>query len=201
MSKTWIRTATGGVFDVVTPKPADVRIEDIAWSLSKLCRFTGQYRSDLIYSVAEHCLRVSFRAEELVPIQELRAERAHVRHVARWGLLHDAAEAYVADLNSPTKHAPGVEGYREIEARVMAVIRERFELPGEQPPEVDQADNELYWTERRDLHGRSEEEETTKTFVAPLEHVRVACWSPGKVRRLFLKRFAELWPNEPGVEP
>jgi hypothetical protein len=86
--KSFIVTYTGKVFpfDDITPDCID--IQDIAHSLSHLCRWTGH--TNMFYSVAQHSLLVSERmpgkaAEKLV------------------GLLHDGAEAYTNDLASPLK--------------------------------------------------------------------------------------------------
>jgi uncharacterized protein len=201
-TKSWIRTASGKPFDLLTPRAADVRVSDIAYALSKLCRFTGQYPSDDLYSVAEHCWHVSFRSEELViknrPLDEtpepclLKTAKA-----ARWGLVHDWAEAYCADLNSPLKSAPGLEAYKKIEHGVLSAIAERLGL-GELstcPPEVDVADNELYWTERLKVHGLSGPEETTKSYVEPLKSVKIRMWDPRTARWFLLERFKQLFPD------
>jgi uncharacterized protein len=45
-----------------------------------------------------------------------------------WGLLHDASEAYLGDVNSPLKSL--LPDYREIEHRMMCVIAQKFGLEG-----------------------------------------------------------------------
>lgn len=202
--KRWIQTWTGRRFDVIQPSPGDVTIEDIGHALSNLCRFTGHCRD--FYSVAEHCVRVSFRCEELARADcaedcvDFKLEHCdwcedRIRHAARWGLLHDAAEAYTNDLNRPLKHQPELAQYRQIENRVMAAIADKFGLDGE-PEEVGVADDELLWTEVRDLMQPLHPDWTksAKTVREPLAHVQIACWAPSKARNYFWKRFYQLFP-------
>jgi hypothetical protein len=74
--------------------------------------------------VAEHSVRVA----QILPAEE-----------ALWGLLHDAAEAYLVDLARPLKQLSGFSPYRETEAKVMAAICEHFGIPLEQPASVSRA--------------------------------------------------------------
>jgi hypothetical protein len=88
--KPYILTATGKKFWFDDPQPEQVCIEDIAWALSNLCRYTGHCR--WFYSIAQHSVGASF----IVPAR-----------FALEALLHDAAEAYITDLNAPLKYMPG----------------------------------------------------------------------------------------------
>ena len=81
-----IITFTGKIIDPINPDPEDIDIRDIAHSLSQQCRFTGH--TSEFYSVAEHSVLVS----EAVPARD-----------AALGLMHDATEAYLADLAKPIK--------------------------------------------------------------------------------------------------
>lgn len=108
-------TASGYPFWALDPRPEDIRIEDIAAHLSRICRFGGAVKSSVavegtldgfyrageapegamlwnvsfaIYSVAEHSVLVSRN----VP-QEFALE----------ALLHHAAGAYVGDVIKPVK--------------------------------------------------------------------------------------------------
>jgi hypothetical protein len=51
-----IDTASGARLDLDNPRPEDIRIEDVAGGLSKVCRFGAQARE--YYSVAQHALLV-----------------------------------------------------------------------------------------------------------------------------------------------
>ena len=106
----WIQTYTGKQFWPIDPRACEITIEDIAHALSLQCRFSGHCRE--FYSVAQHsCLVSSYCIDE----------------DAGWGLLHDAAEAYLVDLPRPIKRfsSLGVE-YRKAEERVMAAVNEAF---------------------------------------------------------------------------
>jgi len=127
-----IQTQSGLYFNLLNPRPEDVRIEDIAHALANLCRFGGHTRR--FYSVAQHSLLVA----ELVP-----------PGLAFQALLHDAAEAYCGDMISPLKMC--VPGYVTIQKRIEAAVAERFNIPHELPAEIKRADLVALATERRDL--------------------------------------------------
>ncbi|NBC11661.1 MAG: phosphohydrolase [Planctomycetes bacterium] len=117
----WVQTYTGRKFYPLAPRVEDIHIEDIAHALSNLCRYGGHSRS--FYSVAQHSVYVACEA----PPQH-----------ALWGLLHDAAEAYVMDLPRPLKKA--VAGYADAEARVMDAVCERFGMDPAMPEAVHRVD-------------------------------------------------------------
>lgn len=184
----WIQTYTLTQFWPLDPKPEDVDIIDIAHALSLVCRFTGHVRE--FYSVAQHSLLVSSRAANLAKTRE------DAIRLARWGLLHDASEAYLADVARPVKRTPAMAAYREAEKRLQAVICQRFGLPVEEPPEVKQADLEVLYTEARDLfegvHPAWEWQAEPLGFtILPLE--------PKAARDAFHIRFARLFPEAYGA--
>lgn len=135
----WVGTNSGRRIDLYGTKPEEIDIEDIAGALSKNCRFTGQLSR--WYSVAEHCIWVA----RLLP--------PHMRLI---GLLHDAAEAYIADVASPVKRALG-DVYRNIEDNIALAIGIRFGL-GDQlvhlPQPVKDADRIMLMTERDALQAK-----------------------------------------------
>lgn len=127
MENPYIITYTGLKFYFNNPTPDMVRLEDIAYSLSRLCRFTGH--SYPFYSVAEHSMRV---ADLVQPKLELQA------------LLHDATEAYVGDMSSPLKSL--CPGYRHVEAKVKYAIAKAFGIYPALDAEVKAADvDQLEW--------------------------------------------------------
>lgn len=134
----WINTYTGKKFYPLSPRVEDICIEDIAHALSMQCRFTGHIKR--FYSVAQHSLEVC----HLVPQED-----------KLWGLLHDAAEAYLVDLARPVKHAEGMETYRRAEHELMHAIAARFELPStpgrKQPTSVTDADHRMLIIEAHQL--------------------------------------------------
>jgi len=92
-------THSGLCIDLENITPRDLRISDIAHSLSLLCRFGGH--CSRFWSVAAHCL-----------ICCRQANMDGMSSMVQFGcLLHDAAEAYWQDLGAPHKRCQGMEGY------------------------------------------------------------------------------------------
>lgn len=89
---TWIQTRSGLAFDLLDPKPEQINLADIAWSLGRLARYTGHGLRHC--SVAEHSVRCSDIAE-----------RKWNQSVAWDCLMHDAHEAYTGDVSRPLKEA------------------------------------------------------------------------------------------------
>ena len=105
--RSWIQTYTGKRFWPLSPEKGEICIEDVAWALSNMPRFTGH--TSRFYSVAEHSIMVA----RLCPPRLKLA-----------GLLHDASEAYLCDIASPVKHHPEFEFYRRTEKTLQAQIYE-----------------------------------------------------------------------------
>jgi uncharacterized protein len=171
----WIQTFTGLVMYPLDPRPDEICIEDIAHALSNLCRFTGHCRE--FYSVADHSVMVSYACDP---------------KDALWGLLHDAPEAYLADMSRPIKRFSEFGAlYQGIENCLMEVIGDKFGLrPGyPAPASVKYADAVLLATEKRDLMQGcykpwENPAEPLKTVIRPLY--------PYDAKQVFLKRFREL---------
>jgi hypothetical protein len=173
MSKAWIETYSGGKFDILDPEPDQFSIEDIAHSLSLLCRFTGHCK--FFYSVAQH----SYLGSYLVPEKD-----------ALWFLLHDASEAFIGDANRPLKHFTDAgKAYQTIEANIMRVICKKFGLPGEQPASVHEADNAMLFAEKDQIMQPMEWGFWGDQKSAP---VRISEQSPREAELCFLGRFYQL---------
>jgi hypothetical protein len=171
----YFRTFTGRHVHTLDPHPGEVNIFDIARSLSQQCRFLGH--TQMFYSVAQHSVLVS----DLV-----------LPHAALWGLLHDAAEAYLGDLPKPIKETAPFLGYREAEARVLHAICLRYDLPTEMPAVVKWGDRQMLATEFRYVTG-VEDDDWIKAEVgfAPLDRP-IYPWEPRAAETQFLDRFVEL---------
>lgn len=115
--KSQIVTHSGLIVDLQNPDPETIIIQDIAYALSNINRYTGHSRPRI--SVAYHSILVC----ENLP-QELKLE----------GLLHDAAEAYLGDVSSPLKSL--LPEYQNLESRFQTVIAEKFKLVYPFPKEV-----------------------------------------------------------------
>ncbi len=137
-----IQTVHGHSIDPMNILPTDINIHDIAHALSMQCRYNGHLRR--FYSVAEHCVLVS----QMVPKKD-----------QLWGLLHDAAEAYIGDIITPVKVK--LNDYIDMEEAIMAQIAAKYGLCADMPESVHKADKylltlECEWRDAgcpSDLHG------------------------------------------------
>ncbi len=108
----YIRTYSGIYFDPVFPDEKYIKLEDIAHSLSLLCRANGHFPE--FFSVARHSLNCA---------SEAKARELSIR-VQLACLLHDAGEAYVSDVTRPIKAE--LPEYRTIEDRMHDMILRKF---------------------------------------------------------------------------
>ncbi len=160
-SKDYFRTWTGVKIKAKAPVAADIRISDIARGLSLTCRFSGQLPS--LYSVAAHSIVVSEWIER----------NGGSPKEALAGLLHDASEAYCADVPSPMKAL--CKDYQRLEKRFQKAIAKRFNLKYPFTKIVHQADKEVLFDER--------------LFQKGWKKIPMASKN---VEKLFLLRFKEL---------
>jgi len=176
----WILTHSGVRFWPLDPRAEEVRIEDIAHALARLCRFAGHVAC-AHYSVAQHSVLVS-----------------HACHPddALWGLLHDATEAYLVDVPSPVKRAPALASYRAAERQLERVIAERFGLPLAMPPSVRLADARLLATEKRDLRAHADGLPGAKPLTR-----RIEAWCAERARDEFMRRFEVLQARRAAEAP
>lgn len=140
----YIQVNSGKRFYVLDPRPEDVSVQDIAHSLSNLCRFTGH--GERFYSVGEHsihCARIA-RKLGLTTLQQLLA------------LGHDASEIIMNDLARPVKQ--NIPQYQEIEDNIMGVMWQAMGLPKPTKEDyqiVKMLDNTLLLHELQQLMKRS----------------------------------------------
>jgi 5'-deoxynucleotidase YfbR-like HD superfamily hydrolase len=133
-----IRLHSGRDFNFMEPRADDIDIKDIAHALSQVCRFAAQ--TSEFYSVAQHSHVVSV----------LISGGSGMR---KWGLLHDASEAYIHDISRPLKR--WLPDYQAIEERLMRAVADRFDLSWPMPTEVKTADNMALAVEaQRFMRGR-----------------------------------------------
>ena len=100
-----METVSGKVIDLANPDPSKICINDIAWSLSRLVRYTGHTIQKIPYTVGQHSIfvyeRVKYEFSEDTMIDNY--ETDIVNQVLMHALLHDAAEAYTGDISGPLK--------------------------------------------------------------------------------------------------
>lgn len=170
----FIELYSGRAFYFMEPTEEDFDIEDIAHTLSLLCRFGGHCSS--FYSVADHSIRCSEKAP-------------HGRKLE--ALLHDAAEAYIVDMPRPIKYA--LQGYRDIEGVIDLVMRKKFGLPEKMSHEVHLIDDKMLATERRDLMKKTT---NVWTFLPSPYDDKIIPRTSEQAQKDFLNKFQELWEIE-----
>lgn len=171
-------TFTNKKFYCLDPRPEDIHIVDIAHSLSMKCRFNGH--SDRFYSVAEHSMAV---ANQCSPENKL------------YGLLHDAAEAYLPDIPRPVKYSVEViaNQIREIEHNIMRVILNKYGLKDEIPDEVREVDSRMCLTEGNMLM-KDTSEWDLRWKHKPYDMI-LYCMGPRTAKNTFLSNF-KLYQSE-----
>jgi 5'-deoxynucleotidase YfbR-like HD superfamily hydrolase len=184
-----IRVSTGKYFHLFKDGGQEVDIMSIANALSRLCRYTGHLRDGIeIYSVAEHSVLVAAIVKAMggSPQTQLAA------------LLHDASEAYLADIAAPFK--PHVTGYHEVEEQIMSRIRDKYLLPPDTHPYIKKADWYALFIEAPQILVDLDEDELATWAGAGEGHIeeskqywtQVQCWLPSLAKMQFLAHFARL---------
>jgi hypothetical protein len=107
-----ITTAHKIHFKPLEPVKEEILIEDIAHALSLMTRANGHFPE--FYSVGQHCIGCCKEAEA----------RGLEKRIAFLCLLHDASEAYIADITRPVKKE--LQEYLVIEKRLQDTIYEKF---------------------------------------------------------------------------
>lgn len=165
-------TFTGKEFYPLSPRQQDIDILDIAHALSNICRWTGH--APEFYSVAQHSVLVSKLCDP---------------EYAMWGLLHDAAEAYVSDISRPVKHDPKMKGYRAIEDNLIKSIALKFGLKGLKVPDhIKMWDARVLQSEATAFFG----DVATAWKLAEPASVEIKPVHPRVAKSQFISRFNEL---------
>lgn len=177
-----IQTKSGETFDPNTGKVTKILLEDVAHSLSNICRYAGHCRS--FYSVAEHSVLVSRIVAALWP-DDPEAIRA--------GLLHDVTEAYVTDMPTPIKIL--IPEYNEMEAKLERQVIKHFGLKtsNELWRRVKIADVTALATEAQALFDNFDASDYLQTLtpMPDLLHLDFPL-QPGRAKKLFLREYEKL---------
>lgn len=124
MSDMRLETVSGQIIDLMEPNPENIKLDDVAWALSRISRFCGHTITAVPYNVAQHSCSVlrllvkfkkdpkpfvgSFSDNEIAWLSEnlLITDSKKVKCKA---LLHDAHEAFTGDIPSPVKNLPDMK--------------------------------------------------------------------------------------------
>jgi 5'-deoxynucleotidase YfbR-like HD superfamily hydrolase len=181
---------SGKDVDIFNLKPNDIDIEDIAHSLSNLCRYGGHCLFH--YSVALHSVLCSHE-------EGTREEKLAF-------LLHDASEAYMNDLVRPIKHRPEFEHYRNEEDKIQKIIFEKYGLEFPFSQRVHDVDNQVLMRELKEviifnheiLHTSSKNEVSLRKArkilrEEKLKKCTIPKITPEEAEEMFMDRFIELY--------
>lgn len=169
-----IRTFTGKLVNPFSLACSDIDIRDIAHALSNMCRFNGHVKD--FYSVGQHSTLMARWCED---------QSCPAPWLTRRALLHDASEAYIADLVRPVKHRPEMKPYRVLETSIQKCVYTWAGLTYPDPDWLHILDNRMLRTEQRDF---MEREPGIQETVMPY---RLVSWSPRMTEHRFLKLWEE----------
>jgi len=127
-------------FFPLKPMIEDIKIEDIAHSLSLMTRANGHCSH--FYSVAQHSIHCYKEAKS----------RGLSKREQLACLLHDASESYISDLTRPVKR--NMPEYFAIEKKLQSVIYDRFgldDLSDEERRHIEDVDDTLLHYEFEEL--------------------------------------------------
>ncbi len=162
------------------PTEEMINIDDIASSLSKICRFGGNIPE--FYSVAQHTLLVV----ELAP-----------QMLKKAAMLHDAPEAYLGDVIKPLKHLIK-DLYTPLEDKFERLIFKKYGVSPHDMGLIKQYDMQALTIEHEYLRGidKTKFEEYSKKLCNGA--TSEMCWNPFYAKRMFLKEFERLFGSKSG---
>jgi len=182
----WVCTLSGKKFYPLAVGAGQIDIGDIAQGLSRRYRFGGQATVD--YTVAQHSVEVSRMFASNVEL-------------ALWGLLHDAAEAYLVDWQRPVKanqawYDPESDvflSFSTVEFQILLTVAQKFELGDiEVPLPVRHADYAQLLRERRDLFDSRQPVWNNLSASSDLPQIHRPTWCPDEAKAHFLEEFYTL---------
>ena len=177
----WILTRSGGRFYPIDPRAEEVRLADIAGSLSNQCRWTGHTMYH--YSIAQHACYVADAVEKIMPGLALAA------------LHHDSPEAYIGDMARPWKRMLAVIGTGslvQISTAENAILGAIFDHLDIQEPSaaqwgiIAQVDNRVLRTEFDQLLPR-DDSAAWEDLGEPVPGLSIERWSPEYAYRRFIE--------------
>lgn len=175
----FIQTYSGIKFYPFDPKIEEIKLCDIIHALSFICRFVGH--SQYFYSVAQHSVLVAEKCPKPYKM---------------YGLLHDAAEAYISDIAHPIKRNKMFQPVRELENNLLDLIFKNFNVvrTKESDEIIKNIDKRMLYTEKNFLMkdnipwGKNNE-----NAYQPFDDIKIIPWDPEKSQLEFYKLFSELY--------
>lgn len=128
----YIVTYSGECFTPLKPNIDQIHIEDLAHTLSLLCRANGNI--DRFFSIAQHSMNCALEAKA----------RGYTTRVQLACLVHDGSEAYISDITRPVKFY--LMQYKEIEKQLQDYVYRKFlgsSLTSDEAVLVDEIDDAM----------------------------------------------------------
>lgn len=175
---TWIQTVSGRKINVMKPHINDIDIEDIAISLSNICRFTGHVT--MHSPVSAHSILVSLLARENG--EDMLTQFA--------GLMHDAPEFALGDVNSPLKAL--LPDYKRIEQRWTNAIGQKYNIPVSAFKKIKPYDHEALIIEANSVFKVRRPEwdsENLHSYSLPYRKFYRVAWDSEHAKELFMIMF------------
>lgn len=218
-----MNTASGLPVWPADPRPEDIRIEDIAGALSRICRYNGHLKEGAWYPYAEipkdipwswpvsenggiaevYCgFEVYSVAQHSVLVEQrvnFHQSMCDVSEKVRnplllAALLHDAHEYVLGDMVKPQKKMYNSRKLYEGKWDTSIAKRFGFDVQLFDHPAIKEADYRMFLTEKRDLVNCSKTDfGEAKAEPYPEQIVPVL---PSAARKMFLDRFNELYKGE-----
>lgn len=180
----WVPTASGAGYRPWADDPGPLWLSDVAYGLAHTFRYAGQSTPPV--TVAEHCLLVLTIIRRLWPGNP---------HLERAGLLHDASESVLHDIQSPLRKrvqvilpSNEVIPWNESDLRVTRNITKHFGILPEHldAPEVRAADILGACFEKRDCPNLQIGDWGLPDIPSEIHDLSIQAYDPQKARRLFL---------------
>lgn len=189
---------TGELVDPFDLRSGQVHARDIAHHLSVEPRYGGGTRRG--YSVAEHSVIVSVLAQREADGITL-ADGPMM--ASKWGLMHEAFEAYAKDIPAGQKHRTWLEMpdgelrlYRDVEQEFLRdVVAPKFGLAWPMPRVVGVVDRLVCASEMR-LLSRRACNTSGEPLKAAVPGLVTGVWSAEEAETRWLARFVELWGSD-----
>lgn len=197
----WIQTHKGRKFDLLNPTADAVDVDDVAFALARINRFTGHahtgHELGLGYTVAQHCVLASQAIRDLCP-HDLKGTR-YEDLLALEALVHDAHEAYTGDVSAPLKAAmriaswaptPYGSDFDRIEKAVWEAVATAFRVPVDANPLVKLVDLRLLATEAQSFMYPVHPD--WKSTVRPFDWDIAEVWTPAHAEYAWRSMFDRL---------
>ena len=183
-----VPTFKGDSFNVLDPKPEHIFIEDVTQGLAHTFRYGGQIGP---ITVAEHSILVSMIIDILWPKSG----------VALAGLLHEACETYLHDIQAPVRKYLKVSmpngdliTWGDLERKLNGAVSKALSDGGDfyTHPEVQAADILALCLEKRQIPSIANEDWGTPPIPAEIEHLVILFLEPKDAAVAFKARYDKL---------